>query len=207
MYIIGITGGVGSGKTFVTEKTAELIKDKKVCKLITDDIGDRLMQPGEVCFNRILEVFSRDVLVNPLDENSGLDKALIARIVFKDPDKKRVLEEIIHPAVTDEINRVLEEEKESDTFILLESALLIDAHIDKLCDETWFVYTDSEIRRERLKESRNYSDEKIDSIMRNQKADEFYLEHCDHTVRNNGSVDETVNNILELLESIDGNQG
>ena len=110
--------------------------------------------------------------------------------------KRMILNRIIHPAVRQEILRRLEEAELSHlSYVVVEAALFLEENYDAFCDETWYIYTDEKIRRQRLKESRGYSDERIDQIFRSQKTHEEFQKRCLFMIDNNGSEEETFRQI------------
>ena len=83
---------------------------------------------------------------------------------------------------------------------MVEAALLIEDHYEEICSEFWYIAAEKEVRRARLKETRGYSDEKIDAIFANQKPDEEYRKHCARVIENNGTKEEVYGQIDRLLE-------
>ena len=83
--------------------------------------------------------------------------------------------------------------------LVLEAALLIEEHYDEICDELWYIDTSRENRRIRLKESRGYSDTKVDQIFESQLSEEEYQRHCSVVIDNNGLPDQTFEQIDEVL--------
>ena len=108
---------------------------------------------------------------------------------------------IVHPAVKEYVIRQQEYEKERGelSLLVLEAALLIEEHYDKICDELWYIYTSEENRRDRLKASRGYSDEKIDNIFKSQLSEEEYRKYCAVVIDNNGSVEVAFEQIDKAL--------
>ncbi|HBA63793.1 MAG TPA: dephospho-CoA kinase, partial [Lachnospiraceae bacterium] len=82
-----------------------------------------------------------------------------------------------------------------------EAALLIEDKYDEICDELWYIYAGEEIRRERLKKSRGYSDEKIDSIFASQLSEEVFRSHCDVIIDNSGVFSQTKEQIRQRMQS------
>jgi dephospho-CoA kinase len=200
MKIIGLTGSVGSGKTTVAKV---LEKEFGARVLITDEIGHVFMEPGEEGYIRILEEFGEDVLGE--DEENGkwkIDRKKLGGKVFGKPERMEVLNGIIHPLVNRYVAEVIEEERKRGelSYLVIESALLIEAGYEKICDELWYVTADDEVRRERLKASRGYSDEKISDILKNQLSDEMFLKNCTKVLKNNGGVSEILQEVKVLLE-------
>ncbi|MCR5625594.1 MAG: dephospho-CoA kinase [Lachnospiraceae bacterium] len=189
MKVIGITGGVGSGKSLVVNTLKEML-DAKV--LIADDIGKELSSPGGALEDRIIAEFGT------------IDRGELANIIFKDREKKKCLEDIIHPAVIGYITDVIEENKEREGFILLESAILFESKTDALCDEIWYIFVNKEKRIERLMKDRGYTREKCEAIIEAQKPDEYYKEKCDQTIDNSYDkihLQEELKKVVSLINS------
>lgn len=106
----------------------------------------------------------------------------------------------MHPAIKNWIRREIEKERQQGACALfvVEAALLIEDHYEELCEEFWYIYTEPEIRRARLKESRGYSDEKIDAIFRKQCTDAEFRTHCAQVIDNN-STKEAVYERVDIL--------
>ena len=97
---------------------------------------------------------------------------------------------IVHPDVFGEIQRQIEEGSSAGVpYIVLEAALLVECGYRNLCDEFWYVHADEAVRRERMKSTRNYTDDKIDAIMRNQLSEEEFYKNCDKVVENNSTIE------------------
>ncbi len=200
MKIIGLTGSVGSGKTTV----AHILEKEFGAKvLIADEIGHFFMQPNREGYQKILMEFGEDILEDTKDkENRKIDRKKLAEKVFKDISQLEALNHIIHPLVKEYLaNMIARERKKGEcSYLFIESALLIEAGYEKICDELWYVTAKEEIRRKRLKASRNYSDEKITSILKNQLSDEIFRKKCKKVLENNGDIAEILQQIKFLLE-------
>lgn len=185
MKIIGLTGGVGSGKTqilgYLNSKYGATI-----CQ--TDEIGKKLQKKGAKCYNEIVEHFGKDIL----DEKGELDREKLASIVFQNTEELAVLNGIVHPAVKEEVRKIIaKEERKNTNLLIVESALLIEDHYEEICDELWYVYVKNDIRKKRLIYSRGYEPAKVDSIIAAQPHKETYMKHCDRVIDNNGVFAET----------------
>ena len=194
MRIIGITGGVGSGKSEILKY---LSREHQAVVCQADIVAKNLQKKGTICYRKIVEHFGESIL----QENGRIDRSKLAQIVFSDPSELKTLNEIVHPAVKKRILQLInDEEKKGTKLFVIEAALLLEEHYDEVCDETWFVHTSDHVRKKRLRLSRGYSDEKIDSIFRAQKSIDEFLENCDRAVDNSGNFDETC---LQLESFID----
>ena len=189
MKIIGVTGGVGAGKSTVLN----YLEKRYGAKLILADlVGHEVMELGHEAYEQVVKVFGQEIV----SENKTIDRKALGAIVFEDEKKRMILNRIIHPAVRQEILRRLEEaELLHLSYVVVEAALFLEENYDAFCDETWYIYTDEKIRRQRLKESRGYSDERIDQIFRSQKTHEEFQKRCLFMIDNNGSEEETFRQI------------
>ena len=189
MKIIGVTGGVGAGKSTVLN----YLESRYGAKLILADlVGHEVMEPGQEAYGQVVKAFGPEV-VSP---DGTIDRKVLGAIVFADEKKRMILNRIIHPAVRKEILHRLKAAKlEHLTYAVVEAALFLEENYDAFCDETWYIYTDEKIRRQRLKESRGYSDERVDQIFRSQKTHEEFQERCQFMIDNNGSEEETFRQI------------
>lgn len=194
MRVIGITGGVGAGKSAIlsfleAEYGARVIE--------ADKVGHLVMEPGTEGYRAIVEQFGTGILC----EDGSIDRKALGGIVFSDKEKLQRLNAIIHPAVKNWIRaEIVREEKAGRCrLLIIEAALLIEDHYEELCEEFWYIYTDPEVRRARLKESRGYSDEKITAIFGNQLPDEVFRAHCREVIDNSGSKEEARAQIREVI--------
>lgn len=194
MMIIGITGGVGAGKSSVLQYMEEQYR----CKIVLADvIGNRVKLPGEICYNNLVELLGRDIL----DSKGYIDKARMAEAIFSDDELLAKVNAIIHPAVKDCILAEIEKAKEEKKydFFFIEAALLIECGYAAHVDEMWYIYASDEVRRKRLKESRGYSDEKVTAIMNGQLKEEEFRRNCQAVIDNSGDLEETKKQIDKLL--------
>lgn len=194
MWIIGITGGVGAGKSSVLD----YIEEKCKCRIVlADDVGNKVKLPGEICYKRLVELLGRDIL----DSKGYIDKLKMAEAIFSDEDLLLKVNAIIHPAVEAYILSEIAKEKETGNvdFFFVEAALLIECGYGAHVDELWYVYASEDVRRERLKASRSYSDEKISAIMQGQLAEEEFRKNCAVIIDNSGDFTDTKKQIDKLL--------
>ncbi|MDD6632021.1 MAG: dephospho-CoA kinase [Lachnobacterium sp.] len=195
MKFIGITGGVGAGKS---EILSYLGKKTGVRVMLADEIAHELMEAGTDCYKCLRQTFNDEDIWN---SDGSFNREKLAKVIFSDKLKRDIMNSIVHPAVKEYVIRQQEYEKErGELFLLvLEAALLIEEHYDKICDELWYIYTSEENRRDRLKASRGYSDEKIDNIFKSQLSEEEYRKYCAVVIDNNGSVEAAFEQIDKAL--------
>ena len=197
MKLIGITGGVGAGKSQVLSCLASRCR----CRiLLAEEVGNEVKLPGQPCYERLVELLGKDVLA----EDGTIDRGRMAEKIFADDCLLSQVNGIIHPAVRVYILQEVEKERSLGRvdFFFLEAALLIEEGYDRIVDELWYVYADEEVRRKRLKESRGYSDAKIDHIFHSQLPEEEFRRHCRRVIENNGDLQETCRQIDEVLAKL-----
>lgn len=193
MKVIGITGGVGSGKsavlTYLNTKYGAVI-----CQL--DDVAKKLQKKGTRCYQNIIEVFGEQIL----DPSGELDRKALGKIVFQNEEQLQKLNAIVHPEVKRAVQQeIADREEESIPLFVIEAALLPTAGYETICDEMWYVYTEESVRRERLKCSRGYTEEEITDMMRSQPEETVFRQFCDVVLDNSGSFEDTKKQIGELL--------
>ena len=196
MRFIGITGGVGAGKSAILDYLAG---KPKVKVMLADDIAHELMKPDTECYNKLRELFDSSVF----NADGQINNIRMAEAIFNDSSLRDKLNAIVHPAVKEYVIKQYRIEKESGCleWLILEAALLIEEHYDEICDELWYIYTSEENRRLRLKESRGYSDEKIDNIFASQLSEAEYRSACQKCIDNNGTVEHTYMQVEEIIKS------
>ena len=186
MKVIGITGGVGAGKSEILK----YLKEKHHAMVVeADKVGHLLMEPGGACYYSIVEKFGSSIL----NGDQTINRGKLAKIVFADAALLEALNKIIHPRVKAHIVSEIAKERayhRTELFVI-EAALLLEDHYDVICDEIWYIDTDMEIRAKRLKETRGYDDEKIAGIMANQKSPDEFRMACQAVIDNSGSLTET----------------
>lgn len=191
MKILGITGGVGSGKSEVLS-ILEKEHGAYVCQM--DEVAKELQKKGTDCFIKIVGAFGNTVV----GADGELDRKELGRIVFSDRLKLDLLNSIVHPEVFREVRRRISEKRaEGIPLFVVESALLTGADF---CDELWYVYADEKVRRERLKSSRGYRDEQITKMIGSQPSEKRFRECCDVVIDNSGTQEDTKRQIGERLK-------
>ena len=180
--VIGLTGGIGAGKSAVME----YLQEKGCYTILADDVARKLQEKGGVIYNKMLEVFGTDIL----GEDGQLDRNSVASVVFSDEKRLSQLNAIVHPAVREKILSLIAENKDRYPHILIEAALLIEEHYEDVVDELWYVDAADEIRIKRLMENRGYTREKCLSIMNRQLSREEYVRHCKVVLDNSTTLDE-----------------
>ena len=192
MKVLGITGGVGAGKSTVLM----YLKEHYGARVIqADQVGHLLQQPPESCYRRIVELFGTTVL----NADGTISRPKLGAIVYTDPQKMARLNAIMHPSIRRWIKSEVEAEQKRGCvpFVTVEAALLLEDHYDEICDEIWYVHTDDAVRIKRLQESRGYSEEMCRRIMANQKNECDFRAACQLVIDNSSDI---VQNTYEQMD-------
>lgn len=189
--VLGITGGVGCGKSTLLSML-EMKKGAKV--ILADNLGHEVMEPGTECYEQIVTLLGSSIL----DETGHIKREKMAQIIYGDDEKRRQVNEIVHPSVKKEIKERIRM-WQAEPLVVVETALMFESGCDAYCDEVWGIFTDPEIRIDRLSKSRGYSREKSLSIMQKQMSYEELKQKCSHVLFNDEDPDKLWKQIKELL--------
>lgn len=196
MLFIGITGGIGAGKS----ELLTYIRKHYYCEIyLADEVAHLVKKKGTDCYTRLVELLGEEIL----GTDGEIDKAAMAGAIFANPDILQKVNAIIHPAVQTYLMEKLQAARENPEVELffVEAALLIEAGYKGLVDELWYVYAREDIRRGRLAASRGYSEEKIADIMRSQLSEEEFRKNCDFVIDNSGELTASFRQIDRKLEA------
>ncbi len=194
MKVIGITGGVGAGKSEILS----YIKKHYNCRiLLADEAAHRVKEKGQPCYEKLVTLLSDEIL----DETGNINKVKMSEKIFSSRELLAEVNGIIHPAVKELILSAIQKERERriHDFFFIEAALLIGEGYLDYVDEMWYIYAREEVRRKRLKESRGYSDEKINQIMSSQLKEADFRRYCSVVIDNSDSLTESRRQIDEKL--------
>ncbi len=181
MIVLGITGGVGSGKSRVLY---DLEKNYNAYIVEADKLAHNLMEPGRPIYREIIRQFGDNIVTD--EEPYLINREKLGKIVFSDKEKLALLDSITHPLVKEEILCRIEEKRASGSthLFVIEAALLIQDGYKNICDEIWYIWVPQEIRITRLMAQRGYTIEKCLSMFQNQESDEYYKKYADFTINN-----------------------
>ena len=192
MKIIGVTGGIGSGKTTIIN----YIKSKDFAVYIADDAGKKVMQKPEI-IQQINELFNNEVLL----PNGLLDRAKIATLVFNNDDLLQKLNNIVHPAVGLDFEEFIKENA-SEKLIFKETAVLFESGSYKKCDATILITAPLEVRIKRVMQRDNITKRQVESRIKNQMTDDQKATLATYIVENLDlkqafkSIDDIIHKIL-----------
>ena len=194
MKVIGITGGVGAGKSTVV---GILQRHYTTEYLHCDAIAHELMERGGSAHEELLSLFGED-LVNgdgTLNRSKLYERAFLG-------DRVEELNARVHPKVREYVEERIGTLRKDDFpgLVLIEAALLIEAGYKDICDELWYVHAPVELRRARLKANRGYSEERVDAVMAEQATEELFFSASDFVVYNDVSREACEAHILAQVE-------
>ncbi len=196
MQVIGITGGVGAGKSVILEY---LKGNYKVRNLEADRIAEMLMKPGTECYDKLMKFLPVEVY----NDDETINRSTLAEKLFESPKLRQEVNQVVHPAVKVYIQERIEEQRQMRIldYVIIEAALLIEDHYDKICDEIWYIYATEEVRRQRLLDSRGYTPAKIEQIFESQMPEEEYRAHCQVVIDNNGTKEEAFYQVAQVIKN------
>ena len=201
MMVIGVTGGIGAGKS----ELLSYINEHYRCHIIlADDVANRVKEKGTACYDAIVDLLGDSVL----QPDGEINRNKMAARIFADKKLLAKVNDILHPAVNTFIRDAIEEEKEKGEkdFLFIEAALLIESGYEHIVNRMWYIYASEEVRRQRLKAGRGYSDEKITRIFEKQLSDEQFRIHSDIVIDNSGSLSDAYLQIDRELEGYIGGE-
>ena len=193
MRIIGITGGVGCGKSEVLKyMKSEFQAD--ICQL--DEVAKLLEKKGTPCYLQILKEFGTQIL----ERDGELDRRKLGAAVFKNPSKLQKLNSIVHPEVKKWVLADIRRKKtEGKKLYVIEAALLLEGGYEEICDEIWYIYAPEDVRRERLTASRGYRREQIQNMFAAQLPEAVFRKKCAVIIDNSGPFENTKRQIGDHL--------
>lgn len=193
MHIVGLTGGIGSGKTSVSTMLRELGYQV----IDADAITREVQAPGQATLDAIVEAFGDEVLL----EDGTLDRAGLAARVFSDPERLAELNAIVHPAVGDEINRRLDVHRPTDEVVILDVPLLVESGRDDL-ELLIVVDVDPDVAIQRLVDHRGFDESDARARIANQVDRQARLAKADVVIDNNGSPDDLARAVAALHDHL-----
>ena len=191
MKVIGVTGGIGSGKTTVSNILSSL--GAKVIE--ADKISRDIMRKGHRVFDEIVDYFGEDIL----DEKGELLRRKIADIAFNSEEKLKALNDITHKYISIEIKNEINNLDNEDTVVVDAASPLENGFID-VSDEIWFVTADRDIRIDRVMKRNNLTYSKVMDIIKIQPDDDYYISISDIIIYNNGDYKELEEKVKKVYK-------
>lgn len=200
MLVIGMTGRSGSGKAFVSA----IFDTYGIMSLDTDVVSRIVYEPGQECYNELVSYFGDNILTN----DRKIDRKKLFDIAFASEEKYKVLNEIAHNHILGYCREWICKKKAAGlSAVIIDAPLLFESGFDKECDVTLAVVSSDEIRIKRLIERDGITEESALKRLAKQKNDDYYIEHCDFSVYNNGEdPDKLRNSIKDIVNKLKENE-
>ncbi|MED2983322.1 dephospho-CoA kinase [Bacillus thuringiensis] len=192
--VIGLTGGIASGKSTVSEMFREL----SIPVIDADVIAREVVEQGKPAYNKIVEVFGAEVL----QQDGELDRPRLGSIVFYNEEKRLQLNKIVHPAVREEMNRKKEMYiKEGMQAVVLDIPLLFESKLTSLVDRILVVAVKPHTQLERLMKRNNFSEEEATARIQSQMPLEEKVKNADEVINNDGTIMGTKTQLQVILKN------
>ncbi|MFD0988983.1 dephospho-CoA kinase [Mariniflexile jejuense] len=190
MTIVGLTGGIGSGKTTVAKQFASL----GIPVYIADEEAKKLMNTSKVIKRKLIQLFGEEAYIN-----NQLNKPFIANIIFNDKNYLQKMNGIVHPKVASHFKKWLQ--KQHAPYIIKEVAILFENGTYKQCDYTITVIAPKKLRIARLLKRDATTEAKIEAIMKNQWTDDEKVKLSNFVI-NNTTLEDTKNQVVKIHTKI-----
>ena len=194
MLVIGLTGGIATGKTTVSAMLKELGAEV----LDADRVGHEAYLPDTPTYNEVVSTFGREIV----GEDRQINRGKLGAIVFSDPANMKKLTDIMWPRMADIVAERIEEQKARGTGVMVvEAAVLLEAKWDSLTDEVWVTVSPESSMIERLAESRGLTEEQARDRINSQMSAEERIKRVDVVIHNDSGQDELKAQIEEIWNS------
>ena len=194
MLLVGLTGGLASGKSTV----AGMLARRGAIIVDADELSRRAVAPGTPGLAQIVESFGRGVL----DAGGDLDRQALAGIVFADETRRRLLESIVHPEVFRLLGEVVEEHRNTDAVVVFDAPLIVETGFDRACDVVVVVSSPAVAQVTRVARARGMSEEEARSRIASQASAAFRESRADVVLRNDGTLEDLERRVGALWEEL-----
>lgn len=194
MLVIGLTGGIGTGKTQVSQTL-----DGLGAKIINADLlGHEAYRPNTETWQKVIDAFGEDVLA----PGGEVDRKALGAIVFTDPRALKRLNAIVHPRIRSMVKDLITDSSEHGRqVVVVEAALLVEASWTDLCDEVWMTISSEDKVTQRLRDRDGLNEEAVLSRVRSQMGQAERARHADALIENDGTLTELRDRVKELWDS------
>jgi dephospho-CoA kinase len=194
--ILGVTGGIASGKSTVSEMLSAL----GAAHIDFDVLSRKVVEPGRPALGKIVDYFGRQVL----DADGALDRKKMSEIVFQDFEKRKKLESFTHPAIYEEFVRQIEAITSENPYAIIQVSvpLLIEVNMQHMFDKILVVYASPEQQIERLSARDGISSDEAANILKAQLPIDEKLSYADYIVHNEGDLAETRRQVEKLWQEL-----
>lgn len=200
MFIIGLTGGIASGKSTVSQYLSGL----GAVIIDADKIAREVVAPGQEAWHGIVTYFGKDIL----QADDTLDRIKLGNQIFADRNKKKALDELTHPQIKQKImEKIATYKSAGNRIVVLDIPLLFEVGWNALADETWVVYVDREMQQKRLMERNQFSKEQAEKRMQSQMDLKEKAKLATFVIDNSYDLEYTKKQIIErwkMIRNLDG---
>mgnify|MGYP000427522694 FL=1 len=195
MHVIGLTGGIASGKSTVTS----FFRERAIPVIDADILGHRTYDPGTETYQKVVETFGQDVVA----ADGTIDRKVLGSKVFGKPDELKKLTAIVWPGIRRLASEQLAEfEAAGNELVVLEAAVLLEAGWEDLVDEIWVVVVDPEIAIQRLAYRNGLDPDAARARIASQLTNEERIARADVVIENNGTLDELNTRVRQAWDSL-----
>jgi dephospho-CoA kinase len=193
--VIGLTGGIASGKSTVSN----MFRNQGIRIIDADKISRDVVEIGEPAYQQIVKTFGQDILL----DDQTINREKLGAIVFSNDKNRQQLNEIVHPAVRKEMLKQKQEEKEKNAKqVVLDIPLLFESKLTHMVDVTVLVYVDEQTQLKRLMNRNGYSEEEAMMRIQSQLPLKEKVKLADVIINNNGSIEDTEAQVIEFLNGL-----
>jgi dephospho-CoA kinase len=196
MLIVGLTGGVASGKTALSQ----VLKEEGAYIIDADQIARELVQPHQPAWNDLVGAFGKEIL----QEDGSIHRKKLADKVFADPEKRKLLNQILHPRIKEEMDRRTREigQKDPEAIVVIDAPLIVELGDHREMDKLIVVTSTQTQQIERLKERDGINPEEALRILSSQMPVEEKVKLADYVIRNEGSLEETKESVKGVFKEL-----
>jgi len=192
--IIGITGGIASGKSTVTE----FLRQKGFQVVDADAVVHQLQKPGGRLYQVLVEHFGEKVLL----ENGELNRPLLASLIFSNPEEQEWSKSTQGEIIREELAALRNQFAQTEALFFMDIPLLFEQNYASWFDETWLVYVNRDVQLERLMKRDQISKEAAESRLNSQWPLERKISLASHSLDNNGNQEQLIAQVVQLLEEM-----
>lgn len=188
MYIIGLTGGIASGKSAVSG----ILRNLGACIVDADQLARQVVEPGQPAWQEIVDYFGKSVLL----PDGHLDRKRLGNLVFNSSSARDMLNKITHTKILQNIQEaILAVEKTGQKIVVLDIPLLIEVGFTNLADEVWVVYVNETLQLERLKKRDQLTTEEAKKRIQSQMPLRDKLHYANVVINNEGDLSDTIRQV------------
>ena len=192
--IIGITGGIASGKSTVTE----FLRQKGFQVVDADAVVHQLQKPGGQLYQVLVEHFGEKILL----ENGELNRPLLASLIFSNPQEQEWSKRTQGEIIREELAALRNQFAQTEALFFMDIPLLFEQNYASWFDETWLIYVNRDIQLERLMKRDQISKEAAESRLNSQWPLERKISLASHSIDNNGNQEQLIAQVVQLFEEM-----